>query len=92
MYSNNYRALSRENLTLLKATNKGKDQPAHPCSLINAIVFHPIQSIISKLASCQISIFYLVSEAEQTGLSLTLSETPKTLLGFLATRPNIRGQ
>ena len=37
-----------------------------------------------KLASEEISIFYLVSVAEETGLKLTLTETPKT--GFLATR------
>ena len=34
----------------------------------------------------EISIFQLVSEAEETDLKLALSETPKT--GFLATRPN----
>ena len=33
----------------------------------------------------EILIFYLVSVAEQAGLNLTLSETPKT--GFLALRP-----
>ena len=31
------------------------------------------------------SIFYLVSVAEETGLKLALSETPKT--GFVALRP-----
>ena len=33
------------------------------------------------------SIFLLVSVAEETGLNLTLSETPKT--GFLRMRPNL---
>ena len=41
--------------------------------------------MICKLATGEISIFYLVSVAEETGLKLALSETPKT--GFLATRP-----
>ena len=40
--------------------------------------------MISKLASCKISIFQLVSVAEQAGLSLTCLQTPKT--GFLALR------
>ena len=43
------------------------------------------ESTISKLATSEMSIFYLVSVAVETGLSLTLSETPTT--GFLATRP-----
>ena len=38
-----------------------------------------------KLATGEISIIKLVTEAEETGLSLPLSETPKT--GFVATRP-----
>ena len=45
-----------------------------------------LESIISKLASSEISIFRLVCVAVETGLSLALSETPKT--DFLATRPN----
>ena len=44
-----------------------------------------LESIISKLVSREISIFYLVAVAEETGLSLALSETPKT--GFVASRP-----
>ena len=45
-----------------------------------------LESIISKLATIEISFFELVSEAEETGLSLALSETPKA---FLACRdPN----
>ena len=43
------------------------------------------ESIRPKLASSEISIFYLVSVVEQAGLKLTLSETPKT--GFVASRP-----
>ena len=32
------------------ANNKGADQPAHPRSLINAIVIHLLENIISGLA------------------------------------------
>ena len=64
--------------------NKGADQPAHPCSLISAFVIRLLEIIISRLATNEISFFYLVSVAEQAGLSLPLSETPKT--GFIATR------
>ena len=69
----------------LFANNKGADQPAHPRSLISAFIIHLLESIISRLATSRISIFKLVSVAEQAGLSLALSETPKT--GFLVTRP-----
>ena len=68
------------------ANNKGADQPAHPRSLISAYVFRFLKTIISKLATCKFSTFYVVSVAEQAGLNLALSETPKT--GFLVTRPN----
>ena len=67
------------------ANNTGADQPAHPRSLISAFVIRFLVSIISRLATSEISIFKLVSVAEETGLKLALSETPKT--GFLATRP-----
>ena len=66
------------------ANNTGADQPAHPRSLISAFVIHFLESIICKLATGEISIFYLVSVAEETGLKLALSETLKT--GFLGTR------
>ena len=58
---------------------------AHTSLHIRAVVIRFLESIISKLATGQISIFYLVSVAGQAGLNLTLSETPKT--GFLASRP-----
>ena len=61
--------------------NKGADQPVHLCSLISAL----LESIISKLATSKISIFKLDSIAEETGLSLDMSATPKT--GFVASRP-----
>ena len=65
--------------------NTGADQPAHPRSLINAFAIRFLERIICKLATGEISIFKLVSLAGDTGLSLSLSEAPKT--GFLATRP-----
>ena len=67
--------------------NKGADQPAHLHSLISTFVIRLLESIISKLATSEISIFQLVSVAEETGLSLTFPETPKT--GFVASRLNL---
>ena len=67
------------------ANNTGADQPAHPRSLISAFVIHVVESIICNLATGEISIFWLVPVAEETGLKVSLSETPKT--GFVATRP-----
>ena len=60
------------------ANNKGADQPAHPRSLISAFVVRYLDSIIPRLAIAELSRLYLISEAEQTGLSLTWSKTPKT--------------
>ena len=64
--------------------NKGADQPAHPRSLISAFVFPSLGNIISRHAWSKISNFLLVSVAEQAGLSLALSGTPKT--GFVTMR------
>ena len=61
--------------------NKGRDLPIHPPSLINTL----FESIISRLATSEISIFLLVSVAEQAGLNPTLLETPKT--DFLSLKP-----
>ena len=66
------------------ANNTGADQPAHLRSLISAFVIRLSESIICKLATGEISIFKLVSVAEETGLKLALSEIPKTC--FVATR------
>ena len=57
---------------------KGADQPAHPRRLISAFVIRLLESIISRLAMSKISIFQLVSVAEQAGLNNTFSETLKT--------------
>ena len=64
------------------ANNKGADQPAHPRSLISTFVVHCLDSII--VSKTEISSLYLATEAEQAGLSLPWSQTPKT--GFLVTR------
>ena len=61
------------------ANNTGADQPAHPPSLISAFVIRFLKSIICKLATGEISIFELVSVAEETGLKLALTDTPKKL-------------
>ena len=57
----------------------------HSHSLISTFVIHHLHSIISSLTSYKISIFWLVSEAEEAVLCNTWSDNPKT--GFLATRP-----
>ena len=62
------------------------EQHMHSHSLVSAFINRVLESIVSKIATSEISVFQLVSEAEETGFSLALSETPKT--GFLATRPN----
>ena len=67
------------------ANNTGADQPAHPRSLISAFVIRFVESIICKLGTGEISIFWLVPVAEETGLKFALSETPKT--GLVTTRP-----
>ena len=74
-----------ENLSWGFANNTGANQPAHSHSLISAFVFSILESIICKLYTSEISIFKLVSVAEEKGFKFALSETPKT--GFLATRP-----
>ena len=68
--------------------NKAADQPAHTRSLISAFVIRLWKNILSGHASSDCSSFQLVPVAEKTGLSIALSETPKTV--FLATRPNVQ--
>ena len=51
---------------------------------ISAFVVRYLDSIIPLFSISEISSHYLASVAEQIGLSLPLSETPKT--GFLVTR------
>ena len=73
-----------KNLFLPYANNKGADQPAHPRSLISTFVVRSLDSIISVVSVSEISSLYLASVAEQAGLCLTWSQTPKT--GFHLTR------
>ena len=51
------------------ANNKAADQPAHPRSLISAFVICALESIISRHTMSEISIFLIVSVAEENGLS-----------------------
>ena len=53
-------------------------------SLISVFAICFLENFICKLGKGEISIFYIVSVAEETGLNLALKETLKT--GFLATR------
>ena len=57
MYSFIIWSLARENLSSEFAKNKGADQPVHLRSLISAYVINLLESIISKLATSEISIF-----------------------------------
>ena len=59
-------------------------------SLISAFVICLLGSIISQPTTSRLSIFLLVSEAEQDGLSLAIREIPKT--GFLAMRPIFKAE
>ena len=62
-----------ENLFMPYAINRDADPPAHPCSLISVVIICCLDSTIH--AKSTISRLYLVSIAEQAGLSLTWSQT-----------------
>ena len=66
------------------ANSKSQDQPAPPRSLISAFIVRCLDSEVSLVSVTKISSPMLASVAEQAGLSLTWSETPKT--AFLVTR------
>ena len=67
----------REKTCLRRVANiKGADQPAQSDQRL-FFFFCFLESITSKLATCEISSFLLVSVAEQAGLKLALSEAPK---------------
>ena len=70
------------------ADSKGTDQPAHPHSRISGFVVCCLDSIKHLLAIAEISRPQLVSVAEQAGLHLNWSKTPKT--GFLMTKLNCK--
>ena len=72
-------------MTFLHANNKGADQTAHMRSLISAFVIRYLEGIEFKLPLFKISIFELVSVADEAGLSPTWAGTHK--LGFLASKP-----
>ena len=57
--------------------NKVADQPAHPRSLISAIVVRCLDSEMSLVFVTKISSLMLASVAAQASLSLTWSETPE---------------
>ena len=78
-------ASTQENLPSGFENNKGADQPALPRSLISASVIIGNCHIKTCYKRSEILIFLLVSVAEQAGLSMARSETPKT--EFLRTRP-----
>ena len=50
-------ASTPENLSSVFANNKGAAQPVHLCRLISTFVIRFLLSIISKLATCEISSF-----------------------------------
>ena len=74
-----------EKICLRVCEQQGADQPVHLQSLVSAFVILLLESIISRLRTSAISIFYLVSVAEQAGLNLTLPETLKTC--FVVSQP-----
>ena len=64
------------------ANKENTDQSAHPPSLISIFVICLLERTISILATSKIAFLLLVSVAEETDLSLAVSETPKT--GYVA--------
>ena len=85
-YSRSLNGPQREKTCLQRfANNKSADQPVHPGSLISAFIICLLESIIYLLALSEMLLFWVVSVAKETGLSLSFSETPKK--GFLASRP-----
>ena len=75
-------ATSWENLFMQHTNNKGPDQPTH-LVWSAPLLFRCLDSIPLP-DTAETSRFYLASEPEQAGLSITWSQTPKT--GFLMMR------
>ena len=69
--------MSQRNYLCVMQISKKKLCILQQRSLNSAYIIHLLKSIISKLSSGENSIFWLVSVAEKTDLSLALSETPK---------------
>ena len=59
------------------AINKGADQPAHPRILISVFVIRLLKRIISRLATSEISLFYLESVAEETVFETSFGGNPE---------------
>ena len=78
MFQGEIMLLRDKNLSSWFALIEGADQPGHPRRQIRAFVIRVLVRIKTSLAAGEISIFLLVSKAEETGLSLALSETPKS--------------
>ena len=67
------------------ANNTDVDQPALLPSLVSVFVIRFLESTICKLATGEISIFYIVSVAEEAVLKLALLETSGT--GSVVSKP-----
>ena len=78
-------AFSRENLSTEICEQQRRRPACASAQTDQCFCYSILESNKSNLNAREISIFLLVSAAEETGLCLTLSETPKP--GFLATRP-----
>ena len=57
-------AASWENLLMTYVNNKGADQPAHPCSLINAFVVRCLDCMIALVSISETSSLYLTSVSQ----------------------------
>ena len=79
----------RENLSSGFANNKGTDQPAHPRRLISTFEIRFSKNVVSELATGEILIFLLVTEAEHTALSVALSETPQDRFPYVVSMGEI---
>ena len=79
-------ASTRENLSLEVCEQHRRRPACASAQTDQRLCYSDLESIISKLATSKMSIFQLVSVAEETGLKFALWETPKT--SFLATRHN----
>ena len=66
------------------ANNTGADQLAHLRSLISTFVIRLLARTISKLTISEISFFWLVSVAEQAGLSLAMFGNPEDRFSRIA--------
>ena len=65
------------------ANNKDADQPAHPRRLISTFVVRCLVSTIMSVgATPEIKTFLITYVAEQAGLSLTWSQTPKDRFSY----------